>query len=394
VSEREILFLIKPAELTLKGGNRAGFEKLLCRNIRAMLRARAEGARLSAQPGRFYVRCPPEAAGACEAVLEKLAGISGWARARVTEKTVDAVLAACAAEGRRLAESGAVSFKVEARRADKSFPLDSYGICRDAGSAVTREVPALAVDVKSPQGIISVEIREKAYVYSLGKRGLRGLPVGSAGRGLLLLSGGIDSPVAGIMMAIRGMGLDAVYFHTPPYTSREAADKTRRLADIVGSYAMGTRLHIINFTEIQKRIRAHTPAAWNTVLLRMAMMEAGSFLARRLRAKCLVTGESLSQVASQTVENLACSESRAAFPVFRPLIGMDKETITALARCFGTYETSILPFADCCILFSPPHPVLRGDLREAAALYEKLELSPLIAEALRGAETAKCGYYE
>jgi thiamine biosynthesis protein ThiI len=157
---------------------------------------------------------------------------------------------------------------------------------------------------------------------------------------------------------------------------------------------MGTRLYTVNFTEIQKRIRDCAPLPWSTVLLRMAMMEAASVLARKTRAKCLITGESLSQVASQTIENLSCSESRAALPVLRPLIGMDKEAITLLARRFGTYETSILPFADCCVLFSPPHPVLRGAVAEAAALYDALELAPLIAETLRNAETARCGYYE
>jgi thiamine biosynthesis protein ThiI len=392
-AEPGALFLVKPGELVLKGGNRESFERLLVRNLRTMLRARADGARVRSLPGRFYVHCPEADAAAAEAVLEKLAGVSGWARARVTGKTPDAVLAACAAEGRRLAEGGAASFKIEARRADKRFPLDSYGICRAAGDAVTRAVPALAVNVKNPGGIISVEIREQAYVYSMGKKGLRGLPVGSAGRGLLLLSGGIDSPAAGILMAIRGMGLDAVYFHTPPYTSPEAADKTLRLAGLIGEYALGVRLHTVNFTGIQNRIRERAPLPWATVLLRMAMMEAASLLARRLKAKCLVTGESLAQVASQTIENLTCSESRAALPVLRPLVGMDKETITSLARRYGTYETSILPFADCCVLFSPPHPVLRGNPREAGALYDTLELAAPIADALRGAQTAKCGYY-
>ncbi|MDR1143408.1 MAG: tRNA 4-thiouridine(8) synthase ThiI [Spirochaetaceae bacterium] len=404
MSER-LLYLVKPGELTLKGGNREGFMHILQRNLMTMLRSRAPGSQLRSGTGRLYVTCAEERAARVEEVLSRLMGIAGWALARKCEKTPEAVLAACAEEGKRLKLSGAGSFKVEARRTDKSFPLGSYGICCAAGDAVRAAVPGFPVDVQNPGGIISVEIREKAYVYSLGKKGRRGLPAGSAGRGLLLLSGGIDSPVAGCMMAGRGMGLDAVYFHTPPYTSREALDKTVRLAEIAGSYAMGMRLYIVNFTGIQRRIKEKSPGEWNTVLLRMAMMEAAFFTARRTGAKCLVTGESLSQVASQTVENLNCGESRVRdqkrpVPVLRPLIGIDKEEIILRAKDFGTYETSILPFADCCVLFSPVHPVLRGDPREARSLYEALELGDpgsgtgLLHEALAGAEVKKCGYYE
>lgn len=387
------LFLVKLGELVLKGGNQKSFLRILRRNLETMLRSRAAGAKSWSNPGRLYVSCAPSRVDNVESVLEKLAGISGWARARITEKTEEAVLAACVEEARTLAARGIVTFKIEARRSDKSFPLDSCGICRAAGEAVLRSVPGMTVKVRSPQGTINVEIREKAYVYGPGKKGLRGLPAGSAGRGLLLLSGGIDSPVAGIMMTLRGMGLDAVYFHTPPYTSPEAAEKTARLAEIAGSYAMGIRLVTVNFTEVQQRIRDRAPSPWNTVLLRMAMMEAASALARKLGAKCLITGESLSQVASQTVENMTCTESRAALPVLRPLVGMDKESITGQARRFGTYETSILPYADCCILFSPPHPVLRGTVSEAEELYAALEAGALIEEALRASETRKCGYW-
>ncbi|GHV85767.1 putative tRNA sulfurtransferase [Spirochaetia bacterium] len=392
MSERT--YLIKLGELTLKGGNLESFEHILRRNLVTMLRARSPGSRIETRPGRFYIRCEEEAAAGVEEVLSRLIGISGWARAERREKTVDAVLAACVEEGKALWEAGCTSFKVIARRADKSFPLNSHEICCAGGDAISGAFPELRVQVKNPQGIISVEIREKAYIFGPGKKGRRGLPVGSAGRGLLLLSGGIDSPVAGCLMAGRGMGLDAVYFHTPPYTSQEALDKTIRLAEIIGSYAMGIHLYIVNFTAVQKRIAEKSPAEWTTVLLRMAMMDAASSITRRTRAKCLITGESLSQVASQTIENLTCTESRARLPVLRPLIGIDKEAITSLAKDFGTYETSILPFADCCVLFSPVHPVLRGTVNEAAALYERLELSGLLYEALTTAEIRRCGYYE
>jgi thiamine biosynthesis protein ThiI len=382
-------YLLKLGELTLKGGNRGDFERVLRRNLTALLRSSSSQIRTS--DGRFFVVTPEENSKRVEDALDHLFGIAGWAKTRTCAKILDEVLAACIEEARTLADKGITSFKIEARRTDKSFPLDSYGICCAAGDAVTREVPALAVDVRSPGARISVEIRERAYVYSMSRGGRRGLPVGTAGRGLLLLSGGIDSPVAGYLLAGRGMGIDAVYFHAHPYTSDEARDKVVDLAEIIGSYALGVKLYIIGFTEVQKRIRERSPLPWTTVLLRMAMMEAAEKLARKLRDKCLITGESLSQVASQTVENISCTQSRIRIPVLRPLIGMDKDSIIKIACAIGSYETSILPYEDCCVLFSPPHPVLRGSVAEAGALYEALEAGPLIDEALRSAELRKCG---
>jgi thiamine biosynthesis protein ThiI len=198
----------------------------------------------------------------------------------------------------------------------------------------------------------------------------------------LLLSGGIDSPVAGFLMASRGMGLDAVHFHAYPYTSAEAKQKVIRLAGILSAYTMGIRLYIVGFTKVQMRIKEAAPPSWATVLLRMAMMDCAEKIARRIKSKCLITGESLSQVASQTIENLTCTQSRISLPVLRPLIGADKDAITRKAKQIGTYATSIEPYEDCCVLFSPPHPVLRGDPAQAVNLYESLELEPLIEEAL------------
>jgi thiamine biosynthesis protein ThiI len=395
-------YLIKLGELTLKGGNRAGFEKQLRGNLVSMLRAKVPGARLRTNNGRFYITL--EALGseasltnnreaALEEVLSHLFGISGWAKTSMCEKTIAAILASCVEEARTLAAVGITTFKAVARRTDKSFPLNSYEICCAAGDAVIAAFPSLAVQIKHPQAVITVEVRDKAYVYSIAKKGLGGLPVGSAGRGLLLLSGGIDSPVAGCLMAGRGMGVDGIYFHTPPYTSQEALDKTIHLAELVGSYAMGMHLWIADFTPVQKRIKEKAPLAWSTVLLRMAMMEAASTIAHRCKAKCLITGESLSQVASQTIENLSCTQSRARLPVLRPFIGIDKEHIIMLAKSFGTYETSILPYADCCVLFSPEHPILRGSVKEASDLYESLGLEPLIGDAVNTVAMRKCGYY-
>jgi thiamine biosynthesis protein ThiI len=353
---------------------------------------RSTGSRVEAANGRFYVHCPAASCEKVEDALNHLMGISGWAKTRKCEKTAEAVMSACIEEGRELYKKGVCTFKIEARRTDKSFPLDSYALRSKGGEEVLRAVPGLTVDVHAPQGIIEVEIREKAYIFGLAKKGLRGLPVGSAGRGLLLLSGGIDSPVAGFMMASRGMGIDAVYFHAWPYTSEDARQKVITLAEIVGRYSMGIRLCTIGFTAVQMRIKEKAPEPWITVLLRMAMMECAEKLSRRLKTKCLITGESLSQVASQTVENINCTGSRIKLPVLRPLIGADKESIIRTAERIGTYETSILPYEDCCVLFSPPHPVLRGAVEEAGKLYEALELDELIDTALQESVMEKCGF--
>jgi thiamine biosynthesis protein ThiI len=362
------------------------------RNLRRMLAASGGRATAAAANGRFYVRCEEADNAAVEAVLGRLMGISGFALTQNFPKTTEAVLAACAAEGKKIAAQGIATFKIEARRTDKSFPLDSFALRTEGGSAVLEAVPSLKVDVHNPGAVIQIEIREQAYVYSNARKGLGGLPPGSAGRGLLLLSGGIDSPVAGFLMAGRGMTLNALHFHAYPYTSEEAQQKVIRLAQTIGAYSMGLRLSIAGFTKVQMRIKERSPLPWATVLLRMAMMDCANTLARKTGCQCLITGESLSQVASQTIENLTCTQSRTNLPVLRPLIGMDKESIIKKAEQIGAYEISIEPYEDCCVLFSPPHPVLHGAPPEAAALYDTLELEPLIEEALQECQTVNCGY--
>ncbi|MDR2535051.1 MAG: tRNA 4-thiouridine(8) synthase ThiI [Treponema sp.] len=383
-------YLLKLGELTLKGENRRGFEQVLKRNLQALIRG--SFGKVETTNGRFFVHGHEDVQDRIEDGLDHLLGISGWAKTRVAEKTVEAVIRACVEEGKLLFQQGVRTFKIEARRTDKKFPLDSYGIRQEGGSAVLEAVPGLRVDVHIPQGLIEVEIREKAYIYGTAKKGLRGLPVGTAGRGLLLLSGGIDSPVAGYLMASRGMHIDAVYFHAYPYTSEEARQKVIALAHIIGRYALGIRVYIVSFTQIQIKIKENAPESWLTVLLRMAMMECAEMLARHRNAKCLITGESLSQVASQTIENIACTESRVQLPILRPLIGMDKERIIRIAETLGTYKTSILPYQDCCVLFSPPHPVLRGEATKALQLYKQLELESLIEKALGESAMVKCAF--
>ncbi|MDR2101663.1 MAG: tRNA 4-thiouridine(8) synthase ThiI [Treponema sp.] len=385
-----LTYLLKLGELTLKGGNRRVFERILRRNLEALIRG--TGARVETANGRFYLHSPEETEKQVEDALDHLLGIAGWAKTGVCEKTVPDLIRSCINEGQRLRERGIQSFKIEARRTDKRFPLDSYGIACTGGQAVLEAVPGLRVDVHRPEGIIEVEIREKAYVYGFGRQGRRGLPVGSAGRGLLLLSGGIDSPVAGYLLASRGMVIEAVYFHAYPYTSEEARRKVIKLAEIVGQYSQGIGLHVLPFTPVQMRIKEGAPPEWHTILLRMAMMDAAEKLAIKRRCQCLITGESLSQVASQTIENIACTENRVKLPVLRPLIGMDKEGIIRIAGTIGTYETSILPYEDCCVLFSPPHPILRGDRDEALRRYEGLGLEEKLEEVLREGITEKCSF--
>ncbi|MDR2097543.1 MAG: tRNA 4-thiouridine(8) synthase ThiI [Spirochaetaceae bacterium] len=380
---RRVLYLLKLGELTLKGGNRDVFVKVLMRNLSVMLRG--TGAYVTKTDGRLYVNCPAEKESVCEDVFSRLIGIAGWAKARKTEKTEADVMSAAVDEARLCYASGARSFKVEARRTDKSFPLNSYQLCCAAGDSICGAIPGFKVDVHSPESTVKIEIRERAYIYGFEREGQRGLPAGVSGRGMLLLSGGIDSPVAGYLMALRGMRIFAVYFHAYPYTPDEARQKAVKLAEIIGGYAMGVRFSSVSFTKVEQRIKEGAPAEWATVLLRMAMMECASSLALSKRCKCLITGESLGQVASQTIENISCAESRARLPVLRPLIGLDKESIIKYAVKIGTYKTSILPYQDCCTIFSPPHPVIHASLTEADSLYDNLKLAPLIDEALRDA---------
>jgi len=384
-----VTWLLKPSELTLKGDNRKSFEGVLKSNIQRLLSKIEAKVSVKFTAGRYYISAPEEKSNEIEDILSHLIGISGWAKTVTCEKTPQAVINAAAEEGRKIYANGARTFKIDARRTDKSFPLSSYELCCEGGNAVTNAVTDIKVDIHNPQDTIRIEIREKAFVYSGGKKGLYGLPVGTAGRGLLLLSGGIDSPVAAFFMATRGIIIDAIHFHAYPYTSIEAKEKVITLAKLTGKYCMGIHLYILNFTKVQMRIKERSPAEWTTVLLRMAMMEAAEKAAKKIKCKCLITGESLSQVASQTMENIACTQSRIKLPVFRPLIGISKEEIITKAKQIGTFETSILPFQDCCTLFTPKHPVLRGKVNEANELYEKLELDELIEESLQDYELVK-----
>ena len=371
-------YLAKVGELTLKGSNLAEFEHQLVVNARSCLKGHAVTVTLHA--GRLYIDCDDKAAKDVEFTLAHLIGITGWAQAAVTEKNIDAISAAVYEEAVRAKQAGASTFKVECRRGDKSFPLDSYGICCASASKASDE-GLLTVDVHNPDVVINVEVRERCFVFTDSHKGCRGLPVGCSGKGLLMLSGGLDSPVAGYRMIRRGMKIECVYYHSYPYTSEEAQKKVEDLAAVLADYGFDTYLNIIPFTDVQMRIKEKAPESWSTLMLRVCMMKTANMLADRVNAQCIITGESLGQVASQTMANLSVTEHFAEHPVFRPLIGMDKEEIIDTAKFIGTYDTSILPYEDCCVLFSPKHPVLHATIEEAERIYTSLDINALVQEA-------------
>ncbi|MGF7108038.1 tRNA uracil 4-sulfurtransferase ThiI [Treponema pedis] len=374
----EIFYLAKIGEINLKKGNLKDFELRLSQNLQKYLLGAAPKIRVRA--GRMYVTVKEEFKEKTEDALNKLIGITGWAKAIPAEKNFDSIAAVAKTEAVKARERGCKTFKIESRRGEKTFPMTSYEISREVGGIIHTE-GILQVDVHNPDVIISIEIREQAFIYGAEHKGRRGLPCGCSGRGLLLLSGGIDSPVAGFKMLSRGMKLDYIYFHSHPYTSPEAQEKVETLASILASYGLGGYLNTIPFTKVQQRIKEKTPEPYLTLIMRICMMKIANMTAKSINAKCLITGESLAQVASQTIENITVTNSFAEYPVFRPLIGTDKEDITIAAREIGTYETSILPYEDCCVMFSPKHPILHSRLEDARDIYARLEIDELLEEA-------------
>lgn len=378
----EQLYLLKVGELVLKRGNRNFFEKRLRKNIKQSLAEYSP--KFVTQKGRMFLRVPEEAPqGEIIRVLKNTAGIHSFAPAVSVEKDMETILTKLVELVRNSGEWRAdMGFKVNARRADKSFPLSSYEICCEAGEAVLNAFPESRVNLHTPDYTISLEIRNKAYIYTTTIKGPGGLPVGTAGRGLLLLSGGIDSPVAGFRMALRGLKLDALYFHTYPYTSDEALEKVRTLAKILREYSPGLRLFVVPFTEVQLEINRRSKSEEHTLIMRYVMVQIANRIADTLGSRSLITGESLSQVASQTVESLTFTNSASERIIFRPLIGLDKEDIITTARKIGSYETSILPYEDCCTIFSPAHPLVKPELGRMQESIGKLDLASLIDEAV------------
>jgi thiamine biosynthesis protein ThiI len=378
------LYLIKYGELQLKGENRGQFERRLCANIRRSINVLGADAELERRHGRLFLR-----SGAGEEqvrrVLERTFGIVGFSRALQVDKDPARLEAAALELAPGLAAAFGPRFKIEARRSDKSFPLDSYGIACRLGALLRERIPGLVVDLHQPGWVLNVEIRERAYLYGPPSPTPGGLPVGSSGRGLLLLSGGIDSPVAGWLLAKRGLSVDAVHFHTPPYTSEEALQKVRELCRILSDYLGDMRLFVVPLTALQLRIRERAALEQSTLLIRACMVRVADSLARREGHGCLISGESLGQVASQTLPSLHFTGSMTGLPLLRPLIGMDKQEIVTLARRIGTFETSVQPYPDCCSLFAPPHPLVKPDQERMLASFAALEAEELLEQALREA---------
>jgi len=380
------IILLKLGEIVLKGLNRRSFEDKLMNNIRRRLQHCGKFHIYSKQ-STIYVEpqadCDlDQAYDACR----KIFGVVAVSRARPCEKDVDAIIA-CAKDYLDDQLRAARTFKVESKRADKHFPLTSVQISQQVGGMLHDAYPNLTVDVHEPELTVQVEIRETAaYVHAPALPGAGGLPIGMGGKAVSLLSGGIDSPVASWMIAKRGVQLEMVHFFSPPYTSQQALDKVVQLARELTPYCGRMTVHVVPFTEIQEQIRLNCPEDHFTLIMRRYMMRLAEAVARRCGAKSLVTGECLGQVASQTMDALIVSDDACHLPVLRPVIGMDKEEIVKISRKIGTFQTSILPFEDCCTVFTPRHPKTRPNLEEVRQLESVLDMEGLIRRALEGVE--------
>ncbi len=386
------LYLIRLGEISLKGMNRGFFEKKLKNNIK--IKIHPYRSVLTREKGRFYLYvskdCPDEHV---FKVLKTTFGVVGFSKAFVCTKDWDDIVE----NAKKLIEldpfaEGKGTFKVESRRADKSFFMNSYQIECELGGVVLDRYPDMKVKVKNPEKELRIEIRDKVYMYTSPVAGPGGLPVGTAGKGLLLLSGGIDSPVAGWRMAKRGLKQDCLYFHAYPYTSDMALQKVKDLALLIAPYNQGTNLVVINFTECELWIKEHSKEEEHTLMMRACMMKAANAVAKQRECKVLVTGEALGQVASQTLESMCFTNSMSEIPVLRPLVAMDKEEIISTAREIGTYETSILPYDDCCVIFSPKHPLVRPEVASEKKSYVEMGIDDLLAKAVAEAEVFEIPY--
>ncbi len=379
---KEIL-LLKDGEIVLKGLNRRSFEDVLKKNLKNTLRSLGRFEITSAQ-STIYVKPLSDDIDLDEACdrVSKVFGIVAFSRAAVCEKTIDDILST-APEYLAKELSFAKTFKVEAKRSDKKFPLKSPEICREVGGEILSKFPHLRVDVHNPELIVNVEVRDfGAYIHGEPRKGAGGIPVGTGGKAAILISGGIDSPVAAYMMAKRGIQLTAVHFASPPYTSRRAEDKVVRLLRKVSKYAGPMKMYTVPFTKIQEKIKDECPEELFTIIMRRLMMQISSNVAQQNECFALITGESLGQVASQTIGALACTDDASDMLVFRPLIGMDKQEIIDISYKIDTYDISIEPYEDCCTVFTPKHPRTRPVLKYVIEAQEKPGFEPLIEEAL------------
>lgn len=383
-------FLIKYAEIAIKGKNRHLFEDALVKQIRHALKKVEGEFRVTKDQGRIYVFCDSDydydevinaltkvfgIVGICPVVIHEICEYEELAKHVV--KYVDDIY-----------PDKSKTFKMNARRADKRYPMDSMELNRELGGAVLDAYPEMKVDVHNPDILLTVEIRNRIYLYSEVIPGPGGMPVGTNGKAMLLLSGGIDSPVAGYMIAKRGVKIDAVYFHAPPYTSERAKQKVIDLAKIVSRYTGPIYLHVVNFTDIQLYIYDKCPHEELTIIMRRYMMRIAEHFAKETGCLGLITGESIGQVASQTLQSLAATNEVCTLPVYRPVIGFDKQEIVEVANKIDTFETSILPYEDCCTVFVAKHPVTKPNLNIIRHSEEKLaeKIDELVEEAIKTTE--------
>ena len=378
---REVI-LCKFGEVVLKGANRQTFESQLIKELRR--RASPHGVfKISFKQSTVYVEPQDEFCdmdGMYEAA-KKVFGIVGVNRAAVCEKNMESIMA-IAREYLPEKLAGKRTFKVDAKRSDKRFPLKSPEISREIGGVILSTVRGIKVDVHNPDVVVTVEVRDdNAFIRAGQEPGAGGLPLRSAGRGLLLLSGGIDSPVAGCMMAKRGLEIEALHFESFPYTSERAKEKVMQLAQEMCEFCSKIHVHVISLTHIQEELRDNCQEDYFTILLRIFMMRLSERCAREYKCHALITGESLGQVASQTLRAIEVTDSVVNLPVFRPCIGMDKNEIIIQARHYGTFDTSILPFEDCCTVFTPRHPKTQPKIDEVMRELEKVDVEALLDEA-------------
>ena len=382
------IVLVRYGEIILKGMNRPVFESLLVKNIKKALKDECP---MSIHWAQATIYIEPEDDSCVESIVEKLKrvfGIVSIVVAYPAAKDIDE-LEQTLADNFSAELSAASTFKVIAKRSDKTFHMTSPQICEEIGGRLLERFPNLSVDVHSPEVNVYVEIRETGYVHLDRTSGAGGMPSGSNGKAMLLLSGGIDSPVSGYMIGKRGVQLEAIHFFSYPYTSDRAKDKVLKLGKIIAGYTGSLKVHIVPFTDIQLQIRDKCPEEHLTLVMRRFMMQISQRIAEKRGCAALITGESIGQVASQTMGALAVTDDAVTMPVFRPLIGMDKEEIVEISRKIDTYETSILPYEDCCTVFTPRHPSTKPKLAKVLLSQNQLDIERLIDEAVEGTETVE-----
>ncbi len=381
------LVLVRYGEIGLKGKNIRTFEKKLVMNIKKAV-SKIPDTTVIDRHGRVVVEHDPEFQKQVIEAVSIVFGVVSVSPAIKVDRDIEVLKETCYEIIKNLVEeTGAKSFKIETRRADKNYPLNTPEINYLVGGYVYKKMEILKVDVHNPDILLTIEIREKAYIFSKKILGLGGMPYGSAGKGLLLLSGGIDSPVAGYLMARRGLELETIHFHSYPFTSERALEKVVDLAAKLTKYTINLKIHSVNLLEIQKAINEKCPSEEMTILSRCFMMMIAEKVAQKFRCQALITGENLGQVASQTIEGITVTNSKIEMPVFRPLIAYDKNEIIEIAKKLDTFETSILPFEDCCTVFLPDRVITKPRVEKIEASLALLDVEGLIEEALKGRET-------